>query len=993
MHIPSWLIATAATSLILSAARAASPNLLDDDTSFETGQTAWLSAKVDDLSGGADGKNALHISRGQDARSPDYRHIIKPGTDYTLSLFVRGNAAQQKVTIQANDLIYGRYAMSSVTINAGEPWRRITLPIPQQKTDRGGLFITVSSSQGDVWIDALSLQEGAAGTYAPALPICLQVGTTGLPGNMVYEQEAPVKLPAGLYNATDTTQHLELVWKARNFTSATVAEGREVVELGAGQTHTYNVMPLPNKQLGFFAVDLSVHDGTGKLIAQKEASFGVVRPPQVSGADAESFFGICNEGVARDAEERIGVKWIRSIVGWSVWEKTRGQVNAPEDYFSSYGRDRMHLMQTVAIVDPPPAWAKQSATQLADPLDFPRMIGQLVKQAQGATQYWEIENEPYWVFPRFTKLPTLQAADAYADIAEPAAAAIRAADPNAKVMMDIGALKSAASEFNSRAFQRLVRLVDVVPIHPYADAHYFGPGNSVTGPEASQLRQTILRVQKMIADAGGHAKVWIGEIGWAQEMSQPVLNPYSCQHANTIARALIIAKSVPGVERFMYFKARGCLERGNYEYGLWRTFNQPFPAAVAYATVAQELDHATPRDVILDSDVQAYTFESERGPVAVIWKWRGDATEMLLDSAADITSAIDLMGQTVQLENKEGKVKIPITESPLFVRGKVGSYNAFTSKLKSANLNMDPVSVATTFSDISQIRFELKNNQAQTAPIAASLVGPASVTVTPKHWTQVLKPGQTDSADFYLKNLDSAISSGQQLQLRVEAGRQTMTRTIPLEFENCLKRTIPWTADNDLKSWAGLKHFVLDKRDQILPPDPNLGWRGPSDLSATISTAWNDQYLYILADVRDDIFVQNQTGTEIWRDDSLQFAFDTLNDAQENQPVYDNNDHEFTAALTSQRPVVARLMGPPKMTRGVLTTVKSNMQRVPGGVVYQLAIPWNELAPLTPSKGRIFGFDLIANDNDGGGRRFWIGLTPGIGEGKNPFAFKKFILR
>ena len=35
----------------------------------------------------------------------------------------------------------------------------------------------------------------------------------------------------------------------------------------------------------------------------------------------------------------------------------------------------------------------------------------------------------------------------------------------------------------------------------------------------------------------------------------------------------------------------------------------------------------------------------------------------------------------------------------------------------------------------------------------------------------------------------------------------------------------------------------------------------------------------------------------------------------------------------------------------------------------------------------------ILNDDDGAGRHYWMGLTPGIGEMKYPFAYRKFILK
>jgi hypothetical protein len=58
---------------------------------------------------------------------------------------------------------------------------------------------------------------------------------------------------------------------------------------------------------------------------------------------------------------------------------------------------------------------------------------------------------------------------------------------------------------------------------------------------------------------------------------------------------------------------------------------------------------------------------------------------------------------------------------------------------------------------------------------------------------------------------------------------------------------------------------------------------------------------------------------------------------------------------------------------------------------YQVAIPWSLLG-LRPKEGQVLGFDFIMNQNNGGGRIYWMGLTPGIGESKQPWLYKKLYL-
>ncbi|UKI31300.1 MAG: hypothetical protein L6W00_26440 [Lentisphaeria bacterium] len=61
-------------------------------------------------------------------------------------------------------------------------------------------------------------------------------------------------------------------------------------------------------------------------------------------------------------------------------------------------------------------------------------------------------------------------------------------------------------------------------------------------------------------------------------------------------------------------------------------------------------------------------------------------------------------------------------------------------------------------------------------------------------------------------------------------------------------------------------------------------------------------------------------------------------------------------------------------------------------MIYRAAIPWEELSDSVPRPGRLFGFNFIAGSNNGFGRNYWIGIAPGIVEGKKPELFPKFML-
>lgn len=63
--------------------------------------------------------------------------------------------------------------------------------------------------------------------------------------------------------------------------------------------------------------------------------------------------------------------------------------------------------------------------------------------------------------------------------------------------------------------------------------------------------------------------------------------------------------------------------------------------------------------------------------------------------------------------------------------------------------------------------------------------------------------------------------------------------------------------------------------------------------------------------------------------------------------------------------------------------------------VFELAIPWESLAPLEPRPGKAFGFSFVVFDSDCTEDRqaaYGMALTPGIAGGQDPSAYRTFVL-
>ena len=76
------------------------------------------------------------------------------------------------------------------------------------------------------------------------------------------------------------------------------------------------------------------------------------------------------------------------------------------------------------------------------------------------------------------------------------------------------------------------------------------------------------------------------------------------------------------------------------------------------------------------------------------------------------------------------------------------------------------------------------------------------------------------------------------------------------------------------------------------------------------------------------------------------------------------------------------------MNYGVVDNCDIKIDRVSNHTIYKMVFPWTEtIGREKVEAGATLKFNIIANDNDGSGRRGFAVLTKGIGETKNATLF------
>lgn len=170
-----------------------------------------------------------------------------------------------------------------------------------------------------------------------------------------------------------------------------------------------------------------------------------------------------------------------------------------------------------------------------------------------------------------------------------------------------------------------------------------------------------------------------------------------------------------------------------------------------------------------------------------------------------------------------------------------------------------------------------------------------------------------------------------------------------------------------------------------------VGMDDDKDISAELWLSYDDDNLYIRAEVTDDVQGNSGLDAKIWNGDCMQIGISTESKAQSVQPkIY----WELGFALTDRGKaswVWANTRGmdagpADKLINGLEYKIerKSEAEKT----VYEIMIPINGIAPLRPSVNDNLKMTVVFNEGDESGTRDgWITWGRGLAEAKQPASF------
>jgi hypothetical protein len=999
------------------ATRAVEPLIpLDDfeDEDINWSGNAWGGAKRPVLSlqqGDApSGKQFLSIDCPSGKGNMIDRVWTHQGDWDAISVWVRRVSGKGGVTLYA---ICGRVAFHAKWMNPTKDWQRFTVRVEDfrygwgAKDDREKIFdrskvSKVSFGHDDVLafdIDqlALDLDDGLALTRA----FCDTRANLFAPG------EKPL-IHAQILNAGRTPATAELQFDLLDADGQRVSQVQRTLELPPRQ-RAMQQATLPALPTGYSSARVRLlHKGLP--VGNRSVGLCALPPPSPAG---KPFMGASGFGMGRsnaDVGGRLGVRAAEIMFTWALIEPEPGVfrfegADKALDAFEKQGMETtgMILLSTDRI----PKWARvakpdpRGATLARSPKEFARFLEALGERFGSRIHRWSYACEINLLAHRLAR-----GTEEYVELVDAGTKALRKTVPNA-IIGGVGVSggdgrQSPRFPVASKLWQRLGDDLDGMFFDAYASPRYYGAGLRVVEPEESDLVGVLQSALALVRTKGQDKRISIEEKGWAIDRRLPVDDPAAMAMAACLARSYLLARSVDEVEHYMWFQLDTGWGEGGYSYSLFaREFDRlnPRPSVAAYATVARFLAGAeNPQRIALHRDLYALVLQVGTGSRAALWTPLASPVRLRVE-LPKATRATTFLGASYRLPDAtEG---LPLSRHPIYLDLPGTSANALAAQLASGRFALPCAQLTGALVSTRQLEVRVRNL------LSAPLVG--DLRVEPPAGWQLAQPthavrvpaGGTKSimADLTTAPRPLALRPGA-FSLTLDAGQTGRIRhTVEPTIHRVPHLTQPPTVDGDLAEFTKVPIIRLADHTYLDPPDAPSAklWTGIDDLSAEFRLAWSTTGLHFAARVRDDIFVQERTGSGIWANDSIQIAIDPENNALSaafaGSAGYGPDDSEFGVALTPKGAQTFQWSGSPDGAGRFPPGAKLAVKRVGDTTIYEWTVPW-ELVKLTPQPGRVFGFNAVFLDSDQKGKtaRYWLGLTPGICGGKDPAAFHDFVL-
>lgn len=628
-----------------------------------------------------EGGSSLKVPNLYEVVSRPYR--VRGNRTFTLSAWVKtafgGNVTliiqNGNVPLPAN---YPPTVTLSQTFPMTRDWRRVSLSgiLWDYPASDYYVRIKVNDPQGGfTWVDGVQLEEDGLTDYRSGQS--LEVGlVTGQPSNLFYDDE-PITTKLWVRNSGPEPASATIPYEIYDYLNRRVASGTTNVTVPAQGRWSGN-LSLATGQRGIFRVVLYAQ---GVEYTREELVYGVVPRPQRTGLDPTSLIGIHANftDFQGAALQKLGVKWNRALspsraFRWSTIQPTGPVSHWSGDDVSKSINHGISVMATLGLDWP--AWADVGG--VPDLARWETFVTEVVNRYKTQVKEWEIGNEPQYLFtPAF-----------YAQFLQRAVTAIRAADPQARIiglggvsdvvwstnmlsllgynwMTNLSALSTHLyPKFNYQAyvdFRHLVRDAYNIPVYN-TESGVWDRGFYMS--ENSDFIQTDYTWAQKAADRYDY-----GHRGAAELVAYGFLNSIG-----------------NGISRFFYYDAR-IYAGPAYRYShptIFEDDDSIRAKGIVYAVLARLFDHSVGLgNISPNANSSMFLFDREGTPLVGVWSLDQTNRALSLNLSGSSYQVYDLMGNVIPLSNGT----IPYGPSPVYLEGRGISVSTLRSAVQGGTVS------------------------------------------------------------------------------------------------------------------------------------------------------------------------------------------------------------------------------------------------------------------------------------------------------------------
>jgi len=1027
------MAAIAVTAAVLLVAPQPATASIAESDSFD-GWTTTVSGTPDftvraDTTASHDGAASARI----DYASPysnsyvDLRQSIRAtgGTTYAMSAWVRTEGLSSSGS--AYFVLSGDHSQR-VELPAGtNDWTHLQWTYTQPAGSMTFVMRFLVRGPGSVWVDDVRMT--APGSDANLVINPSLESHDPPPGTLAFTDTALVydvgAAAVGVTTIADTVD-----WDVRAASGQRVDSGSEAAAAGIAS------IELSSLPAGYYTLTMSVD---APVPATRTGSLAIVEPSAPGGSDTHPV-GVAVHVNRYSVEqvdtlmEPLGAGTLREGPSWDTIETSPGVYEFPALFDAQLAAAKARGERPLVILAYFSRWYDGGKTPSS-----PEGIAAFANYASAAAAHYgsDVDYEIYNEFNHtFNNGACGMTAACYYDLLVPAADAIHAAAPGARVVGPVSA--GAKWDFMEDLFALgALDYLDVVSYHTY-DFPVAPEGRTEAG--VATLRGLIDEYAP-----GSGIPIWLSEHGWTTTTGGTTEQ----QQAAYLARSAALLEAA-GIERVIYYEL---IDSGSnpaeaeHNFGIARrptdggTALTPKPAYAALAvfnrlTAGRELT-ALHR---LDGAVVAEYADAAGDVLRMLWA-TGDQVTFAADTAsqARITKADGRSWRA----RADGRIELTVGSDPVYLSGAAATPALMTQPAVTVGtpdeiaLNGTPSVAVQADRAALGVTGDLTvygpvggatalGGTGDTATGSAALpafreLGAHPVWYTVRSGDEVVAFVDDDTTIVENPVLSLGPAAGDPPQLTVSmqnlagAGDATVgdvswsvgpvTGTLPastladgetravalaapgLEQWRPYPFTVTATTSSGERRLAGTTALAPIVAEPAAPVA--VSWRDTgtyvaiaggqpdaADLGGTFALSWSAEGLRVRADVTDQDHTAAATIDRLWSGDSLQFA------VSRGLPGADATSRvELGAYLGADGAGVYRYTAPV----GILEDATAAVTRVGTTTSYDVTVPWDVLG-LDPRDGA-FSFSALVNDNDGGTREGFYEWGSGIGASKNAALF------